>query len=128
MKMRKILICSVLGLMNMSAARTARDEYNASIRFDFRLADEDIKGSLAHVAMLAHCAAPMAAGQEVFTPDDAEQPCATVVQAAPCPRGGWDAIVSGQVSALQSAQLHLAASNGPAVQVRAMPYALLEDV
>lgn len=32
------------------------DEYNASIRFDFRLADEDIKGSLAHVAMLAHCA------------------------------------------------------------------------
>ena len=92
------------------------------------VARSQFRGVLKRRAMLAHCAAPMAAGQEVFTPDDAEQPCATVVQAAPCPRGGWDAIVSGQVSALQSAQLHLAASNGPAVQVRAMPYALLEDV
>lgn len=31
------------------------DEYNASIGFDYQLADFDIIGSLAHVEMLAHC-------------------------------------------------------------------------
>ncbi len=92
------------------------------------VARSQFRGVLKRRAMLAHCAAPMAAGQEIFTPDDPEQPCATVVQAAPCPESGWDAIVSGQLGALQSGQLHLTASDGPAVQVRAMPYALLEDV
>lgn len=32
------------------------DEYNASIRFDYQLANYDIEGSLAHVRMLRHCA------------------------------------------------------------------------
>ncbi len=92
------------------------------------VARSQFRGVLKRRAMLAHGAVPMSAGQPIFTPDDPEQPCATVVQAAPCPDGGWDAIVSGQVAALQSGALHLAASDGPAVQVRAMPYALQEDL
>lgn len=92
------------------------------------VARSQFRGVLKRRAMLAHCASAMAAGQELFTPDDAAQPCATVVQAAPCPDGGWDAIVSGQVSALQSGALHLASADGPALQVRPMPYPLLEDV
>lgn len=92
------------------------------------VARSQFRGVLKRRAMLAHSAADMAAGQEIFTPDDAEQPCATVVQAAPCPDGGWDAIVSGQVGALQSGALHLGSSQGPALQVHAMPYPLLEDV
>lgn len=92
------------------------------------VARSQFRGVLKRRAMLAHCAVPMAAGQEIFTPDDPDQPCATVVQAAPCPDGGWDAIVSGQVAALQLAALHLAANDGPAVQVRPMPYPLLEDL
>ena len=92
------------------------------------VARSQFRGVLKRRAMLAHCEAAMAAGQEIFTPDDADQPCATVVQAAPHPEGGWDAIVSGQVSALQAGALHLAASAGPTVQVRAMPYALVEDI
>lgn len=92
------------------------------------VARSQFRGVLKRRAMLAHCASEMAAGQEIFTADDAEQPCATVVQAAPCPDGGWDAIVSGQVSALQSGTLHLASADGPALQVRAMPYPLLDDI
>jgi len=92
------------------------------------VARSQFRGVLKRRAMLAHSTAKMAAGQEIFRPQDPEQPCANVVQAAPCPDGGWDAIVSGQVSALQSGELHLAASDGPAVQVRAMPYPLLDDV
>jgi folate-binding protein YgfZ len=92
------------------------------------VARSQFRGVLKRRAMLAHADAAMAASQEIYTPDDAQQPCATVVQAAPCPDGGWDAIVSGQVGALQSGKLHLGAADGPALQVRAMPYPLLEDV
>ncbi|MCZ4314926.1 folate-binding protein [Comamonadaceae bacterium G21597-S1] len=93
------------------------------------VARSQFRGVLKRRAMLAHCSAEMVAGQDIFTPDDAEQPCATVVQAAACPEGGWDAIVSGQVAAMQqAATLHLGSAQGPALQVRAMPYPLLEDV
>lgn len=39
------------------AAKTEQevDEFNASIHFDYQLAEEDILGSLAHVTMLTHC-------------------------------------------------------------------------
>ena len=93
------------------------------------VARSQFRGVLKRRAVLAHCSAEMRAGQDIFTPDDAEQPCATVVQAAPCPDGGWDAIVSGQVAAMQqAATLHLGSAQGPALQVRAMPYPLLEDI
>ncbi len=92
------------------------------------VARSQFRGVLKRRAMLAHCAAPLAAGQEIFRGDDGEQPCATVVQAAPHPDGGWDAIVSGQVAALQAGDLHLAGADGPDLQVRAMPYALLDDI
>jgi folate-binding protein YgfZ len=92
------------------------------------VARSQFRGVLKRRAMLAHCAAEMASGQEIFQHNDADQPCATVVQAAPCPEGGWDAIVSGQVTALQSGELHLAAADGSAVQVRPMPYPLLDDI
>ena len=92
------------------------------------VARSQFRGVLKRRAVLAHCSAEMAAGQEIFRHDDADQPCATVVQAAPCPEGGWDAIVSGQLTALQSGDVHLAAADGPAVLVRPMPYPLLEDI
>jgi len=92
------------------------------------VARSQFRGVLKRRALLAHCALSMAAGELIFSRNDPGQPCATVVQAAPCPEGGWDAIVSGQSSVLQSGVLELGASGGPAVQVRAMPYALLDDV
>lgn len=92
------------------------------------VARSQFRGVLKRRAMLAHCAAPLAAGQEIFRSDDPEQPCATVVQAAPHPDGGWDAIVSGQVAALQAGDLHLGGADGADLQVRAMPYPLLDDI
>ncbi len=92
------------------------------------VARSQFRGVLKRRAMLAHCAAALTAGQEIFRSDDGEQPCATVVQAAPHPQGGWDAIVSGQVAALQAGDLHLGGADGPDVLVRVMPYPLLEDI
>lgn len=92
------------------------------------VARSQFRGVLKRRALLAHCASNMSPGQEIYAQDDPGQPCATVVQAAPRPSGGWDAIVSGQVNALQSGALHLGAADGPSIQVRAMPYPLLDDI
>ncbi|MEP6970204.1 MAG: folate-binding protein [Betaproteobacteria bacterium] len=92
------------------------------------VARSQFRGVLKRRALRAHCEQALEAGQEIFRQDDAEQPCATVVVAAPNPQGGWDAIVSGQVTALQSGGLHLGTADGASVVVRAMPYPLLEDI
>jgi tRNA-modifying protein YgfZ len=92
------------------------------------VARSQFRGVLKRRAMRAHSVQEMRAGQEIFQPGDAEQPCATVVQAAPHPDGGWEAIVSGQLSALQSGDLHLGSAQGEALTVRAMPYPLRDDI
>jgi tRNA-modifying protein YgfZ len=92
------------------------------------VARSQFRGVLKRRAMRAHSAQEMVAGQEIFQTDDAEQPCATVVQAAPNPDGGWEAIVSGQLSALQSGDLHLGSAQGGELVVRAMPYPLRDDI
>ena len=92
------------------------------------VARSQFRGVLKRRAMLAHCEQPMVTGQEIFQMADAEQPCATVVQAAPHPAGGWEAIVSGQVAALESGDLRLGSADGAALMVRPMPYPLLADI
>ena len=92
------------------------------------VARSQFRGTLKRRAFLAHSDAPMAAGEELFRADDASQPCATVVQAASASLGGFDAIISGQVAALQSQPLRLGSAGGAAVEIRTMPYALLDDI
>lgn len=92
------------------------------------VARSQFRGTLKRRAFLAHSDVPMTAGLEVFQADDASQPCATVVQAASSPHGGFDAIVSGQVALLQSQPLHLGRADGEKVELQAMPYQLLDDV
>ncbi|HQX61490.1 MAG TPA: tRNA-modifying protein YgfZ, partial [Burkholderiaceae bacterium] len=92
------------------------------------VARSQFRGVLKRRAMLAHCEQPMVTGQEIFQIADTEQPCATVVQAAPHPAGGWEAIVSGQVAALESGDLRLGSADGAALMVRPMPYPLLADI
>ncbi|MEO8858380.1 MAG: folate-binding protein [Burkholderiaceae bacterium] len=92
------------------------------------VARSQYRGTLKRRAFMAHAQAPMTAGEEIFQADDPDQPCATVVQAAPSPTGGFDAIVSGQIAALQKPGLHLGSAIGPDVEIRQMPYALLEEV
>ena len=70
----------------------------------------------------------MKAGDEVFQAADDSQPCGMVAQAAASPAGGFDAIVSAQVSAVQAGGLHLGAASGAALVVAPPPYPLLADI
>ena len=92
------------------------------------VARSQFRGTLKRRAFVVHADVAMAAGDEVFAADDGSQPAATVVQAAPAPQGGFDAIVSAQLSALERGTLHLASNLGPALQILPLPYALLDDI
>ena len=89
------------------------------------VARSQFRGTLKRRAFLVHAGGELAPGQEVFHESDAEQPCGTVVQAAPAPGGGWDAIVSLQVSATQGGALR---AGGHALALLPLPYALLDDI
>ncbi len=91
------------------------------------VARSQFRGTLKRRAFLVHAAEPVSAGQEVFA-GNADQPVGTVAQAAEAPGGGFDALVSMQISALERGGLHAGAVDGPALTVEALPYPLLEDV
>ena len=92
------------------------------------VARSQFRGTLKRRAFLAHSEAPMQAGDEVFQASDDSQPCGTVAQAAAAPTGGFDAIVSAQVAAVEAGDLHLGAASGPAITVAPAPYPLLADI
>lgn len=92
------------------------------------VARSQFRGTLKRRAYLAHCDAPLQAGNEVFDLADVSQPCGTVAQAATAPGGGFDAIVSLQTSAATGPGLRLGAADGPALQLLPLPYPLLEDI
>jgi tRNA-modifying protein YgfZ len=96
------------------------------------VARSQFRGTLKRRAYLVHSDAPLQAGDEVFGPQDAEQACGTVVQAAAAPDftlgSGFDAIVSMQVAAAQAGGLTLKSANGAKLTLMALPYVLLEDI
>lgn len=102
------------------------------------VARSQFRGTLKRRASLVHAAQPLAAGQQVFTPDDLEQATGTVVQAAAAPTGGWDAIVSMQIAsgarddlfahAVPAEGQSADAARGVALQLLPLPYALLDDI
>ncbi len=92
------------------------------------VARSQFRGTLKRRAFLAHANGPLQAGDEVFTPEDMEQPVATVVQAAVSPLGGYDAILSGQIAAMERGALQLGAPDKLPLTVMPLPYPLLEDI
>lgn len=94
------------------------------------VARSQFRGTLKRRAFVAHIAGetPPAVGQDVFHTSDAEQPAGTVAQVAPAPGGGWDAIVSLQLSATTDGALTLGSATGPAVALAGLPYELLADI
>ena len=68
--------------------------------------------------------ADLAPGTEVFAKDDAEQPAGQVVQSAPHPAGGFDALVSMQIAAADKALV----AGGRQLTLEPLPYALLADL
>ena len=91
------------------------------------VARSQFRGTLKRRAYIVHADSALEAGTEVFAASDAEQATGTVVQAAPSPQGGWDAIVSMQISAAQEV-LTAGSPSGPVLSLQALPYALLEDI
>ena len=92
------------------------------------VARSQFRGTLKRRAYIVHGDAPMAAGDEVFASTDPEQPCGTVAQAAACPAGGFDAIVSMQVAAAAAGGLTLGSAGGAKLELQALPYVLLDDI
>jgi tRNA-modifying protein YgfZ len=92
------------------------------------VARSQFRGTLKRRAYLAHADSAMQAGQEIFHESDAQQPCGLVAQAAQAPAGGWDAIVSMQITAAQGGRLSLGSAQGPGLAVQPPPYPLLADV
>ena len=92
------------------------------------VARSQFRGTLKRRAALAHLDAAAQAGQEVFHSADPGQPCGLVVQAAAAPQGGWDTIVSLQVSAMEGGALTLGGPDGPMLALQPLPYPLLADI
>jgi len=92
------------------------------------VARSQFRGTLKRRTFLFTTAAPLIAGQEVFATNDPEQPVGTVVQAAQAPDGGFAALVSMQISALDAGGLHAGAASGPVLTIEPLPYPLLEDI
>lgn len=92
------------------------------------VARSQFRGTLKRRAFVVHANTAMAAGDEVFAADDGSQPAATVVQAAPAPQGGFDAILSAQLAAVERGSLHLGSDQGATLEILPLPYPLLEDI
>ena len=89
------------------------------------VARSQFRGTLKRRAFVVQASAAVTAGQEIFALGDDAQPVGTVVQAATSPHGEVQAIVSLQLSALQTGGLHV---GGADLQVLPLPYPLLEDI
>ena len=92
------------------------------------VARSQFRGTIKRRAYVVHCSDPLKTGNLIFSAADSEQECAIVVQAAPHPHGGFDAIISGQISAISSGDIHLASPNGAKLSVLTLGYDLLEDI
>jgi tRNA-modifying protein YgfZ len=86
------------------------------------------RGTLKRRTFLAHCDEALLAGDEIFSASDRDQPVGTVVQSALTPTGGYDALISIQLAAVDAGTLGLKACDGPSVMLQPLPYALLEDI
>lgn len=91
------------------------------------VARSQFRGTLKRRAFIVHAEAEVQAGSEVFAASDAEQAAGTVVQAAPAPQGGWEAIASMQISAAPEA-LTAGSATGTPLTILPLPYTLLEDI
>jgi folate-binding protein YgfZ len=91
------------------------------------VARSQFRGTLKRRAFIVQSAAPLAAGQEVFSSLDATQPCGLVAQAA---RDGADhvAVVELQLTATENSSLHVGAADGPSLSLLPLPYALRDDI
>ena len=92
------------------------------------VARSQFRGTLKRRAYLVRSDATLQAGMDVFHESDADQPAGTIVQAAPSPDGGWEAIASLQVAAASAGRLTAGSVDGAQLSLLPLPYLLLADV
>ncbi len=63
-------------------------------------------------------------GTRVFSPAFGDQPCGTIINAAPAPDGGVALLAVVQIAAAESRGVSLAAPDGPALHSVALPYSI----
>jgi folate-binding protein YgfZ len=84
-------------------------------------------GRLKERAFLFHAAHPgVAAGARLFSTAFGDQPCGTVVNAAPAPGGGCDLVAVLQLAAADAGDVRLDAPDGEALAPLPLPYPLPE--
>lgn len=92
------------------------------------VARSQFRGTLKRRTALVHSPVALAAGQDIFTPTDPEQPCATVVLCAARPDAqGFHALVSGTNESMQTGW-RVGSSEGETLAILTLPYALLADI
>lgn len=67
-------------------------------------------------------AVPLQVGAELFSSATEDQPCGTVVLAAPSPSGGTEALAVMLSTCFDSGDLHLQSMQGPALRFLPLPY------
>lgn len=92
------------------------------------VARSQFRGTVKRRGYLIQGAERIEVGQSLFSPSDPEQPCGTVVMAAPLPGGNSVAFASIQINAAENAPLHLGTVDGPALQQLPLPYPLRNDI
>ena len=70
--------------------------------------------------------ADVAAGTEVFSSSDASQPCGMIVNAETSDVGHSLCLVELKVADQEAGNIHLGASDGPALEFQPLPYAVLD--
>ena len=81
------------------------------------------RGGLKRRMALAHVAGDErpTPGQSVYSSAFGEQAAGTIVNAAPAPGGGFDALVVAQIESLSQGDLHWKSPDGPRMEVRLAP-------
>ena len=92
------------------------------------VARSQYRGTRKRRAYVVHSSAALHAGEEIFSSHELEQPAGMVVQAAPAPGGGYDAIASLQIGAASQGGLCTAAPLLQPIQQFELPYVLLDEV
>jgi folate-binding protein YgfZ len=92
------------------------------------VARSQFRGTLKRRAYRVHTHVSLQPGQEIFAAAADSQPVGLVVQAAPAPQGGFDAIAVLQVEAANTGALRLDGDAGAPLELLPLPYQLLEDI
>ena len=90
------------------------------------VARSQYRGTIKRRTALAHIddTEKVLAGRELFHSADPGQPCGMIVNAAPAPRGGFDALVEIKLAALDEGTVHLGEADGATLAFQPLPYAL----